>query len=43
MMETVDRRLTVPKKSKISNLIDKQYEDEKQKLKKDCLLSGKYL
>ncbi len=34
MMETVDRRLSVPKKSKISNLIDKQYEDEKQKFKK---------
>lgn len=34
MMETVDRKLTVPKKTKISNLIDKQYEDEKQKFKK---------
>lgn len=34
MMETVDRRLTVPKKTKISNLIDTQYEDERQKFKK---------
>lgn len=32
-METVDRKLTVPKKTKISNLIDKHYEDEKQKFK----------
>ncbi|PIO35728.1 hypothetical protein AB205_0065830 [Aquarana catesbeiana] len=40
MMETVDRKLTVPKKTKISNLIDKQYEGEKQK---ECLLLGEYL
>ncbi|XP_053549013.1 E3 SUMO-protein ligase ZBED1-like [Bombina bombina] len=34
MMATVDRRLSVPKKTKINNLIDKHYEDEKQKFKK---------
>ncbi|RVE70187.1 hypothetical protein OJAV_G00062090 [Oryzias javanicus] len=30
MMETIDKKLTVPKKTKISNLIDKYYEDLKQ-------------
>lgn len=33
MMETVDRRLTVTKETKISNLIDTQYEDERHKFK----------
>lgn len=32
-METVDRRLTVPKKTKISNLIETHYEHERQKFK----------
>lgn len=35
VMETVDKRLPVPKKTKISNVIDKHYEDERQKSKKE--------
>jgi len=34
MMETIDRRLAVPKKTKMTNLVDKQYEEERQKFKK---------
>lgn len=34
MMETIDKKLTVPKKTKISNLIDKLYDAESQKFKK---------
>lgn len=33
MMEIVDKRLTVPKKTKISNLIETQYEHERHKFK----------
>lgn len=33
MMAIVDRRLAVPKKTKISNLIETQYEHERQKFK----------
>lgn len=33
MMEVVDRKLTVPKKIKMSNLIETQYEHERQKFK----------
>lgn len=33
MMEIVDRRLTVPKKTKMSNLIETQYGHERQKFK----------
>lgn len=33
MMEIVDRRLTVPKKTKMSNLIETQYGRERQKFK----------
>ncbi|XP_028309097.1 zinc finger BED domain-containing protein 4-like isoform X1 [Gouania willdenowi] len=33
MMEIVDRRLTVPKKTKMSNLIETQYEHERQRFK----------
>ncbi|XP_017293396.1 uncharacterized protein LOC108248867 [Kryptolebias marmoratus] len=33
MMDAVDRKLTVPKKTKISNLIDKYYESEVQKFR----------
>lgn len=33
MMEIVDRRLTVPKKTKMSYLIETQYEHERQKFK----------
>ncbi|XP_063734729.1 zinc finger BED domain-containing protein 4-like isoform X1 [Eleginops maclovinus] len=33
MMEIVDRRLAIPKKTKISNLIETQYEHERQKFK----------
>ncbi|XP_041837640.1 E3 SUMO-protein ligase ZBED1-like [Melanotaenia boesemani] len=33
MMETVDKKLTVPNKIKIRNLIDKHYEDEKKKIR----------
>ena len=32
-METFDRRLTIPKRTKINNLVDKFYNDEKQKFK----------
>lgn len=35
VMETVDKRLPVPKKTKISNVIDKHYEDERRKSKKE--------
>lgn len=31
MMETTDKRLIVPKKTKINNLVDKLYTEEKQK------------
>ena len=31
MMETMDKKLTVPKKTKISNLIEKHCEAESQK------------
>lgn len=34
MMETMDKKLTVPKKTKISNLIEKLYEAESQKFKR---------
>ena len=34
MMETMDKKLTVPKKTKISNLIEKYYEAESQKFKR---------
>lgn len=34
MIETFDKKLTVPKKTKISNLIEKQYEEEMTKFKK---------
>ncbi|XP_028297947.1 uncharacterized protein LOC114460108 [Gouania willdenowi] len=33
MMETIDKKMTIPKKTKLGNLIDKQYEDEKQKFR----------
>lgn len=33
MMEIVDRRLTVPKKTKMSNLIETQYKHEREKFK----------
>ena len=33
MMETFDKRLNIPKKNKINNLVDKLYIDEKQKFK----------
>ena len=33
MMEIVDKRLTVPKKTKISNMIEAEYASEKQKFK----------
>lgn len=33
MMKVLDKRLTVPKKTKVSNLIETQYEHERQKLK----------
>ena len=33
MMETFDRRLTIPKRTKINNLVDKLYNDEKQRFK----------
>lgn len=31
MMEVVDRRLAIPKKTKISNLIESNYQDARQK------------
>ncbi len=34
MMEAIDKKLTIPKKTKKSNLIDKLYETEIQKFKK---------
>ena len=34
MMDTVDRRLNVLRKTNLSNLIDKQYEDVRKKIKK---------
>ncbi|KAJ4940792.1 hypothetical protein JOQ06_027084, partial [Pogonophryne albipinna] len=33
MMETIDKRLTVPKKTKITNLVEKMYLAEKEKFK----------
>lgn len=33
MMETFDKRLTIPKRTKINNLVDKIYDGEKQKFK----------
>lgn len=33
MMEKIDKRLTVPKKTKITNLVDKMYLNEKEKFK----------
>ena len=33
MMLTIDKRLTVPKKAKITNLVDKLYTAEKEKFK----------
>ena len=33
MMQTIDERLTVPKKAKITNLVDKLYNAERQKFK----------
>nr|XP_023661197.1 zinc finger BED domain-containing protein 4-like [Paramormyrops kingsleyae] len=33
MMETFDKRLTIPKRTKINNLVDKMFDDEKQKYK----------
>ena len=34
MIDTLDKRLAVPKKTKISNLIDKQYDNQRQNLKR---------
>lgn len=33
MMETFDKRMTIPKRTKINNLVDKIYDDEKLKYK----------
>ncbi|KAI7804112.1 putative zinc finger BED domain-containing protein 4-like, partial [Triplophysa rosa] len=34
MIESIDKRLAVPKKTKINNLVDQLYDDEKQKFRK---------
>lgn len=33
MMQSIDKRLTIPKTTKINNLVDRLYNDEKQKFK----------
>jgi predicted transcriptional regulator len=42
MMEIVDRRLMVPKKTKISNLIETQYGLKDKNSKRDWLLPEEY-
>ena len=42
MIEIVDRRLTVPKKTKISNLIETQYGLKDKNSKRDWLLPEEY-
>ena len=34
MMETIEKKLTIPKKTKISNLVETEYEHERDKFKK---------
>ncbi|XP_057691466.1 zinc finger BED domain-containing protein 4-like [Corythoichthys intestinalis] len=41
MMETIDKRLAIPKRSKINNLVDQIYEEEKQKYKERLTLARK--
>lgn len=42
MMEAIDKKLTVPNKTKISNLINKLYETEIEKFKRTLASAGRY-